>query len=68
MSKTTQSFFKEQDWSKSKLYEFVKSLTELPPTNRVERAKEMEGKFFNPELADIFTEDEVQYNASLLRK
>ena len=58
----------DTDWARSKLFKLVKELVNLPAKNRLARAKELERDFCNPENADIFTEEEAGYNASLLRK
>lgn len=40
----------------------------LPQQNRIKLSKRVEKKYFNPFHLDIFSEEETNYNASLLRK
>lgn len=41
---------------------------ELPPEGNKEKIKVLEREFLDPEVIDIFTEDEASYNAMILKK
>ena len=58
----------DYDWANSNLYKMVIDLMNLPHQNRIKLAKRVEKKYFNPFHLDIFSEEETNYNASLLRK
>lgn len=40
----------------------------MPPEGKRERMKELEKEFLDPEVIDIFSENEASYNAMLLKK
>ena len=58
----------DTDWAYSKLFDLVEKLVNLGPENRVEKAQNLETHFCDADNLDIFTEEEANYNASLLRK
>lgn len=59
---------RDMDWKNSSVYTLVYDLMNLPAANRVQRAKDIDKQFLDPEALDIFTENEASYNAMLLRK
>lgn len=58
----------DYDWANSNLYKMVVELLTLPEQNRIKLSRRVEKKYFNPFHLDIFSEEETNYNASLLRK
>lgn len=56
------------DWKNSKVYKHVKELMNLPNVGKRQAVIELEKRFLDPEMIDIFSENEASYNAMLLRK
>ena len=57
-----------KDWAKSRLYKMAKAIVDLPKNERFQKQKAIEEQHFNPTKADIYTEQEAAYNASLVQK
>jgi hypothetical protein len=58
----------DMDWKNSKVYKHVKELMNLPNVGKRQAVVDLEKRFLDPELIDIFSENEASYNAMLLRK
>ena len=55
-----------KDWAKSSIYQMVLKQKSLPRGDKA-KAKAVEEEYFNPMKVDIYTEQEVDYNASLIK-
>ena len=58
----------ERDWATSGIWQLVLKISQLPEEGRPQKAKALEKVFFNPMQLEILTEDEAQYNATLLKR
>lgn len=56
------------DWKNASVFQLVHNLMNLPAQGRIQKAKELDKQFLDVDNEDIFTENEANYNAMLLKK